>query len=424
MFLRRIILGAVGLFLVAVIGGLFWAWRPAIPPISAPSGAAVDERVFRLGAELAAIGACNDCHTANSGAAYAGGRSIPTPFGAIFSSNITPDPATGIGVWSEAAFRRAMRDGVDREGRELYPAFPYDHFTKATDDDIHALYGYLMAQPATPNAIPPNGLAFPFNFRPIVAGWKLLFLREARLEPDNSKSAEWNRGRYLVEGLGHCGACHTPRDILGAEKKNSPYAGGAAEGWNAPPLNADTVAAQPWTADQLAEYLSTGWHRLHGAAAGPMTDVTRDLGQASPEDVRAIATYIASLSSASGTPREAVAPKQGNPVADVPSEVAAIYVGACAICHNDRNDVGPSKALSLSLSSAVRQAGSANTVRVVFVGIPALPEAPAAYMPAFGGLLTDQQIESLTAYVRARYTHEPPWTDIHREVAKARQNGS
>ena len=160
------------------------------------------------------------------------------------------------------------------------------------------------------------------------------------------------------------------------------------------------------------------------AAAGPMTDVTRNLRQASAEDVRAIATYIASLASASGKPREAVPPKQGNPVANVPSEVADIYAGACANCHNDRNDVGPSKALSLSLSSAIRQTGSANTVRVILAGIPALAEAPAAYMPAFGGILTDQQIESLTAYVRARYTDEPPWTDIHREVSKARQNGS
>jgi len=424
MSLRHIISGAVGLFVVVVIGGLFWAWRPTIPLISAPSNAAVDERVFRRGAELAAIGNCNNCHVANSGAPYAGGTSIPTPFGKIFSSNITPDAATGIGAWSEAAFRRAMRDGVDREGRELYPAFPYDHFTKATDDDIHALYVYLTAQPAVHNPIPPNDLAFPFNFRPIVAGWKLLFLREARLEPDNSKSAEWNRGRYLVEGLGHCGACHTPRNILGAEKKDSAYSGGAVGGWHAPPLNAYTVAAEPWTADQLTEYLSTGWHRLHGAAAGPMTDVTRNLRQASAEDVRAIATYIASLASASGKPREAVPPKQGNPVANVPSEVADIYAGACANCHNDRNDVGPSKALSLSLSSAIRQTGSANTVRVILGGIPALAEAPAAYMPAFGGILTDQQIESLTAYVRARYTDEPPWTDIHREVSKARQNGS
>jgi mono/diheme cytochrome c family protein len=424
MRLRRIILGVVSLLLVVVIGGLVLTWHPAIPPISALSGAAVDERVLRLGAELAAIGNCDDCHVANSGTPYAGGRSIPTPFGTIFSSNISPDAATGVGTWSEAAFRRAMRDGVDREGRELYPAFPYDHFTKATDDDIHALYIYLMAQPPVRNAIPPNDLTFPFNFRPIVAGWKLLFLREARLEPDSSKSAEWNRGRYLVEGLGHCGACHTPRNVLGAEKKNSAYSGGNAEGWNAPPLNSYTVAAQPWTADQLAEYLSTGWHRLHGAAAGPMTDVTRNLGQASPQDVRAISAYVASLSSTSGSPREAVPPKRENPVANASSEVAAIYTGACANCHNDRNDVGPSKALPLSVSSAVRQAASANTIRVVLGGIPSLSDAPSAYMPAFGGMLTDEQIESLAAYVRARYTDEPPWTDIRQEISKARQNRS
>ena len=174
------------------------------------------------------------------------------------------------------------------------------------------------------------------------------------LDPDNSKSAEWNRGRYLVDGLGHCGACHTPRNILGAEKKNSAFAGGAAGGWHAPPLNADTVAAEPWTVDQLAEYLSTGWHRLHGAAGRPHDGGDPQSRPASPEDVRAIAAYIASPFARVWKPKGGHAAKAGKFRRKCSLGSRAIYVGASPSCHNDRNDVGPSKALSLSLSSAVR----------------------------------------------------------------------
>src|SRR5690606_36746573 len=134
-----------------------------------------------------------------------------------------------------------------REGRQLYPAFPYDHFTKATDTDVHALYAFLMSRPAVKNTVPANDLKFPFNFRPLVAGWKVLFLREARLDNDSSKSAEWNRGRYLVAGLGHCGSCHTPRNAVGAERGGSAYAGDVAEGWQASALNSSIVAAHKWS---------------------------------------------------------------------------------------------------------------------------------------------------------------------------------
>ena len=205
--LRRILFGAIAVIVILALGGFAWTWRPAIAPISASERPSVDEQTYRRGAELAAIGDCNVCHVGDSGKAYAGGRSIPTPFGTIFATNITPDMETGIGGWSEAAFQRAMHEGVDRQGRQLYPAFPYDHFTKTTNDDIHALYAFLMSQPAVRNAIPANELAFPLNFRPMIAGWKILFFRDAPLQKDDSKSEEWNRGRYLVEGLGHCGSC-------------------------------------------------------------------------------------------------------------------------------------------------------------------------------------------------------------------------
>jgi mono/diheme cytochrome c family protein len=423
MRLRGFLLGILAVIVIVILGGLAWVWRPEIAPISVSQQPDRGMGTVQHGAALAAIGNCNDCHVSNSGKSYAGGRSIPTPFGTIFSSNITPDVETGIGFWSEAAFRRAMREGVDRQGRQLYPAFPYDHFTKATSEDISALYAFLMSQTPVRNAVPPNALAFPFNVRPIVAGWKLLFFREAPLQPDDSKGEAWNRGRYLVEGLGHCGGCHTPRNALGAEEANRNYAGGVAEGWKAPPLNSDSVAAHKWTVDQLAEYLSTGWHRLHGAAAGPMADVTNNLGQASAQDVRAIAVYIASLSAQSGSTNEAVVPPHGKQVAGASPEVVAIYSGACANCHNGRHDVGPSKAISLSLSTAVRESGSANAVRVMLGGIRPQSGKPGAYMPAFDGILTDQQIASVAEYVRARYTDQPKWTDVQQQISKARQEG-
>jgi mono/diheme cytochrome c family protein len=342
---------------------------------------------------------------------------VPTPFGTIYASNITPDRDTGIGTWSEEALRRAMHDGVDREGRQLYPAFPYDHFTKATDKDIHALYAYLMSRPAVSNKIPPNDLRFPFSFRPIVAGWKILFLNNARFQPDSSKSAEWNRGQYLVEGLGHCGACHTPRNVLGAERRNSAYTGGVAEGWTAPPLN-----ARQWTVDALTEYLATGWHRQHGAAAGPMASVAENLARASREDVRAIATYIASLPPSAAPTAAPAVPPGGHPVKDASPETVAIYQGACAKCHNDRNEVGPSKAVPLSLSTAVRQADSSNAVRVIVNGIPDYADRGGPYMPAFGDMLTDAQIAALAEYVRARFTDQPKWADVKPQISAARQN--
>jgi len=424
MLFRRVIVAAVVAVALMLLAAFAWTWQPAIAPIATPERPSVDEQTFRLGAELAAIGNCIDCHVSDSGKPYAGGRPIPTPFGKIFASNITPDAETGIGNWSEEAFHRAMHEGVDREGRQLYPAFPYDHFTKATGDDVHSLYAFLINQPPVHNAIPPNQLAFPFNFRPIVAGWKVLFLRETPLLNDGSKSAAWNRGRYLVEGLGHCGSCHTPRNILGAEKRDKAYAGGDADGWETPPLNSNSVAAHKWTADQLTEYLSTGWHRLHGAAAGPMADVTYNLAQAPTQDVRAVAEYIASLSTQSAASSIPPAPRDGNPVAGASPEIVAIYEGACANCHNDRNDVGPSKAISLSLSSSVRESGSANAVRVILQGIEPQSGSPGAYMPAFKTMLSDEDVGSLVQYVRERYANQPQWTDIRQEISKAREGGS
>src|SRR3979490_565396 len=203
---RRIIASVIAIvMLAAAVAAFAVIWRPAISAIDPPAPQSFDPALVKRGREFAATGNCSDCHTARGGRGCAGGLPGPTPFGTIYSSNITPDSETGIGRWPEAAFRRAMRSGVDRDGRHLYPTFPYDHFTNVSDDDDQALYAYLMTRQPVHAPARANQLRFPLDQRFVIAGWKLLFLRHGTYQPDDSKSAEWNRGAYLVEGLAHCG---------------------------------------------------------------------------------------------------------------------------------------------------------------------------------------------------------------------------
>src|SRR6266850_8123081 len=211
-----IIGGIIAALAIGGVGAVFAvAWRPAIAAIDPPAPQSFPPDLIKRGRELAAIGNCNDCHTVRGGRNFAGGLPVPTPFGTIFSANITPDAETGIGRWSEAAFRRAMREGVDRRGRHLYPAFPYDHFTLVSDDDDKALYAFFMTREPVRAKAPANDLSFPLNFRPVIAAWQLLYFRPGPYRPDPAQSEAWNRGAYLVEGLAHCGACHTPRNAFG-----------------------------------------------------------------------------------------------------------------------------------------------------------------------------------------------------------------
>src|SRR5438270_3548083 len=265
------IAGAIG---VAAI-----VWRPAMAAIEPPAPQSFDSALVKRGRDLAAIGNCNDCHTVRDGHDFAGGLAVPTPFGTIYSTNITPDAETGIGRWSEAAFRRAMREGVDRRGRHLYPAFPYDHFTLVSDDDDKALYAFFMTREPVRAKAPANDLSFPLNFRPVIAAWKLLYFRPGPYRPDPAQSEAWNRGAYLVEGLAHCGACHTPRNALGAEKKRERFTGGEAEGWTAYALNESSPAPVPWDGAALHHYLRNGWQDMHGIARGPMAPVI-EIGRA------------------------------------------------------------------------------------------------------------------------------------------------
>ncbi|MDB6141747.1 MAG: aldehyde dehydrogenase, partial [Pseudomonas sp.] len=283
------------------IAATAFPFKSEIAPITPPSAGTWSAATLERGRLLAAVGDCAVCHTAPSGVTNAGGLAMQTPFGTLYSSNITPDPKTGIGNWSYPAFERAMRDGISRDGKNLYPAFPYTAFRNINDADMQALYAYLMSQPAVSQPAKVNDMQFPFNIRPLMAGWNAMFLRKGEVKVQPERSEQWNRGSYLVNGLGHCAACHSPRNLMGAEKGGASFlAGGTVDGWDAPALNGLSKSPTPWTEDQLYNYLSTGYSDAHGVATGPMGPVVSELAKLPKADVRAMAVYLASLDGKTG----------------------------------------------------------------------------------------------------------------------------
>jgi nicotinate dehydrogenase subunit B len=409
------------------IGAAVLPWR-SIATIARPDASAYSEATVARGRQLAALGDCAVCHTVANGAINAGGRAIETPFGTIYATNITPDVETGIGAWSYPAFERAMREGIHRDGRHLYPAFPYIHFARTSDADLQALYAYLMAQPAVHAETPKNDLAFPFNWRPLLAGWNALFHRAGTFEADATKSATWNRGAYLVEGLGHCGACHSPRNALGAEKASAYLAGGFAEGWEAPPLTSLSQAPIPWSEDELYAYLRSGESRLHGVAAGPMAPVVKELAALPDQDIRAMAVYLASFNeTAIDRPaQDALAAQLENAtrsrvVAASPAG-ARLYEGACAVCHAVGGAVLFGSRPSLALNSNLHSAMPDNLIQVILHGIASPVSSDLGYMPAFKDSMSDGQLAELVSYLRQQFAPDKPaWTGVQAAVSRARQ---
>jgi mono/diheme cytochrome c family protein len=402
------------------------AWRPAIGAIEPPAPQSFEPALVKRGRDLATIGNCSDCHTAPGGKAFAGGLPVPTPFGTIYSSNITPDPDTGIGRWSEAAFRRAMRSGVDRAGQHLYPTFPYDHFTNVTDEDDRALYAFLMTRSAVRVPDRANDLSFPFNQRFVVAGWKLLFLKGATYKAESTQSAEWNRGAYLVDGLAHCGSCHTPRNALGAEKASASFSGGDVDNWHAYAINAQSRSPLPWTTDALFHYLRYGWDADHGVARGPMAEVTTNLSSVPEGDVRAIALYMTSvfgsptpdrLAEASATRAQIKSDSVQSPSAD--GAGAPIYQAACATCHESDRPL-PYSGINLRLSTALSAPDPRNAANIILSGIRPVGGEHGPIMPGFANSMTDEQIAALLNYLRGRFSTQPAWTGVEQTVQDAR----
>jgi mono/diheme cytochrome c family protein len=428
---KRTAIGIVGLVVVCLLGFAGLAWRPAIAPINPSAEASFPSELIAKGEVLAGAGYCAVCHTRAGGRKFAGGYGLQTPFGTIYSTNITPDPETGIGRWSLEAFSRAMHEGVARDGSHLFPAFPYDHFTKVSDDDVKALYAYMMTRPPVTATAPANTIPFPFNVRILQEGWKILFFRSGRYQPDTSKSAEWNRGAYLAEGLSHCGGCHTPRNLLGAEKTNETYAGGSVDNWIAPALTKANPAPAPWTEAELFSYLRSGVAPLHGASAGPMSPVIHTgLAVVPDADIRAQAVYFADIDQAvsrmaavDAAVQKALATSHlGSGNAHDPD--ASLYAAACLACHYNAGPTPLAARPELALNSALTLAEPTNFIHVVLNGIGIAEGGPGLVMPAYATALSDTDIARLAAYLRRTRTGSPPWSDLERKISAIRQQGS
>ncbi|MBY5393341.1 molybdopterin-dependent oxidoreductase [Rhizobium leguminosarum] len=423
-------LSAIGA--VAALSGIVTMaspWRPAIGIIQQPDANVYSAATIERGRLAAAAGACNVCHVGNDGTLFAGGRRFDTPFGAVYATNITPDVQSGIGAWSYPAFERAMREGISRDGHHLYPAHPYTSFAGAEDADLQALYAYMMTQAPVAEKAPETKLKFPYSIRAMMAGWNALFLKAQPFKYVETRDAQWNRGAYLVETLGHCSACHTDRNALGAEKSGSArLSGGFADGWEAPALNAFANGPVGWTADAFYDYLRTGHSRDHGSAAGPMAHVVEVMQPLPDSDIRAMATYLASLNEA---PADSKAQSQAALAASEAAKASAarispkgerLFNGACATCHSGNTILS-----SLALNSNLHAATPDNLIQAILNGVeaPAIlaqttgRQAPEVMsMPAFRQTLNDGQIKDLADYLRARFAPDKPaWT----ETTKAMQ---
>jgi len=428
---KKLLIAFVALGCLGLAGFGVLAWEPAIAPVVPPAAGSFTPELVAKGEALAGGGYCAACHTAKGGERFAGGYAMATPYGVIYSTNITPDLETGIGTWSEAAFARAVREGVSRDGSHLFPVFSYDHFTKLSDDDVRALYAYFMTRAPVHAPARSNGIPFPFNIRYLQAGWKLLFFRPGRFESDATKSTEWNRGAYLALGLSHCGACHTPRNLLGAEKPGNAYGGAVIDNWVAPPLTAANPAPAPWTHEELFDYLRTGASKLHGTAAGPMFPVVRGLGALPDSDIRALATYFADLDKAtdrlpyvSGAVSLAMSSALAKEGA-LSDPDARLYIAACASCHYNATNAPLAARPDLALNSAVHLSDPSNLIQVILRGISADEGMRGVVMPAFGGALSDADVARIAAYLRRTRTSLPPWPDLAAKIAEIRgENGA
>jgi mono/diheme cytochrome c family protein len=370
------------------------------------------------GRMLVEAGNCAGCHTADPAKPFAGGKRIETPFGAIYAPNLTPDRDTGIGGWSNEDFRRALREGVAPNGSRYYPAFPYPYFTKLTRDDIFAIRAYLATLTPFSNKAPPPDLRFPFNFRVVMRVWDSLFFKPGIFEPDQNKSPAWNRGGYLVTGLAHCGACHTPKNMFGADRHGRALSGGQVAGWFAPRLDgAARSGLKSWSVDDIVEYLQSG-RNARSHADGLMAEVVlNSTSKMSDGDVRAIATYLKELPAGQPEP-EVIAPTEAEMAAG-----RAIYDHACISCHESDGSGAPRIYPPLPGNALLQSADPSSTLRIILDGAQTIttPRAPnAGSMPDYAKRFSDQQIAEVTNYIRNAWGNSASLVTPE-QVAKARK---
>ncbi len=416
------------ILIVAAIGVLVLAWYGTRPGPFAfvgaktvaldqydghPTGVPADFKdtdPIARGRYLAEAADCKSCHTADGGKPFAGGRALTTPFGTLYTPNITADKKTAIGDWSDADFLGALHEGIDDEGAHLYPAMPYAAYAYLTDADVLAIKAYLFTLPPVDNVPPENTLAFPYNQRWLMGIWSGLFKPGKRFEPVADRSPEWNRGAYLSEALAHCGDCHTPRNLLQALDNKRKFAGGDAEGWRAYNITADANAGVgTWSDEDLANYLSKGHAKGRGTASGPMAEaVNLSFAHLTPSDIRAMVAYLRTVpaieSSGLPSPKNVAAsndPKQG--VAAEFEHGKLIFAGACASCH-DWSGVSPlSTEATLTGTRAVNDPTATNVAQVILHGTEWKVGSDAISMPAFGAAYDDREIAAVANYVTARF---------------------
>ena len=419
-------LGALLAASVAAVALVYWlnvrgeegpGARPAAP------AAMPSEAQIARGAYIARAGNCMGCHTTTGGAPYAGGRGVPTPFGTVYSPNLTPDANTGIGAWSAADFWRALHHGRSRDGRLLYPAFPYPNYTRVTREDADALHAYLRSLPAVAQPNRAHELRFPFDQQAALAVWRALYFRPAVHMPDAARPADWNRGAYLVEALGHCNACHASRNALGATASPLDLAGGLipVQNWYAPSLTSAREASMAaWDLPDIVALLKTGVAAPHGtpvAVAGPMSEVVAGSTQhLSDADLGAMASYLKALPPTTQTGEQRAADVPGlstttSTTAALAGPGAKLYEQHCADCHGGRGEGVAAIYPALAGNRAVAMHTPANAVHMVVEGgfAPATAGNPRPFgMPPFATVLNDAEVAQVLTFVRGSWGNAAP----------------
>ena len=366
---------------------------------------------------LAILGDCAGCHTRPGGAEMAGGLPLSTSFGVIYSANITSDRSAGIGGWTEPQFYQAMHTGKDDQGAHLYPAFPYPYFTRMPRTDVDALWAYLRTVPASSQKPPPNKLGFPYNIRALIAVWNWLYLKPGDFQPSADRDAAWNRGAYIVTGPGHCGACHSPKGLLGGDDYKRALQGGLIDNWYAPDLTSSPHGGlADWTRADIAEFLKTGRNQRAGAAASMAPVVQHSTSQMNDADLGDVAEYLKSLPAARQASAERIDP-------GVMAAGAAIYRDQCSACHQ-ADGSGVSREFPTLAGSALLQSQDPTTVdRYILTGTQVATTAarPTNFaMPAFAWKLSDGQIADVATYVRNSWGNVAPTVSAG-QVAKLRR---
>jgi mono/diheme cytochrome c family protein len=364
--------------------------------------------VVRRGEYLARAGDCIACHTSPEGKLFAGSRAMPTPFGTLYSTNITPDPQTGIGKWTADQFYQMMHTGRSPDQGLLYPAMPFASYTKVTREDSDAIYAYLKTVPPVHQQNRPNDLRFPYNNRALILGWRTLFFTEGEYKYNSEQSAEWNRGAYLVQGLGHCGMCHTPINALGGSSESQAFQGGLIpmQNWYAPSLtNNKEAGLGDWSIDEIVDLLRTGIS-ARGAVYGPMAEVVyNSLQYLTVEDTRAMAVYLKSIGQ-NAPPPKATSNVPGTEGSLLLSLGKTVYDQHCASCHGKNGEGMPPHYPPLAQNQSIQMESAVNAIRMVLNGgyPPGTGDNPRPYgMPPFAQNLSDNEVAAVVTYVRVSW---------------------